>query len=179
MVELIAKTPLADALPQTIGAVTLSAYIPERITSVAPYKGQSKAVSDMLNAHLLMRFPNPNRVLQSEAGRLIWAGNGMALLFDGQVPDMSKIAALTDQSDAWCIIRVEGKPVRDVLARLVPIDMALPVFKVGHTARTMVGHMTGSVTRIGRDAFEVMVMRSMAATLLHDLTRAAKGVAAR
>ncbi|MCC5975705.1 MAG: sarcosine oxidase subunit gamma, partial [Rubellimicrobium sp.] len=47
------------------------------------------------------------------------------------------------------------------------------------TARTLVGHMTASVTRVAGEAFEIMVMRSMAGTLLHDMTEAARLVAAR
>ena len=179
VVKLIAQNPLSDALPQAIGSVTFTACTPDKITSIAPFQRQSKTVSDALNAAVLMRFPNPNRMLQSQAGRLIWAGNGMALLFDANAPSLAGLAATTNQSDAWAIIRMEGTQVEDVLARLVPIDLSKSAFKVGHTARTMIAHMTGSVTRIGPKAFEVMVMRSMATTLLHDLTRAAKGVAAR
>jgi len=119
------------------------------------------------------------RVLRSEAGRLMWAGHGMALLVDADAPDLTGLAAVTDQTDAWAIVQLQGAAVEDVLARLIPVDLRRDTFKVGHTARTMIGHMTGSVTRVGPDAFEVMVMRSMAGTLLHDLTRAAKGVAAR
>ena len=179
MVKLIAQHPLSEALPKKIGSVSFTAHHPDKITSIAPYEGQGKAVSDALNAALLMRFPSPNRALQSQAGRLIWAGKGVALLFDADVPDIANLAATTDQSDAWAIVRIDGPQTEDILARLVPIDLAKPAFKVGHTARTMVGHMTGTVTRIGPQAFEIMVMRSMASTLLHDLTRAAKGVAAR
>jgi sarcosine oxidase subunit gamma len=39
--------------------------------------------------------------------------------------------------------------------------------------------MTGAVTRIGADVFLLMVFRSMAGTLLHDLERAMASVASR
>jgi sarcosine oxidase gamma subunit len=39
--------------------------------------------------------------------------------------------------------------------------------------------MNGSVTRTGADTFLVMVFRSMAGTLLHDLQRAMESIAAR
>jgi sarcosine oxidase subunit gamma len=39
--------------------------------------------------------------------------------------------------------------------------------------------MPAHITRVSADVYEVMVMRSMAQTLLHDLTRAATGIAAR
>jgi len=65
------------------------------------------------------------------------------------------------------------------LARLTPIDLRKTTFKRGHTARTLIGHMTGSITCVGADAFEVMVMRSMAHTLVHELSQAAENVTAR
>ena len=89
------------------------------------------------------------------------------------------VAALTDQTDASAVVRIEGDAVEAVLARLVPVDLRIGSFAEGRTARTMVGHMTASVTRVGPMAFEVMVMRSMAATVVHELTEAAIGVQAR
>lgn len=179
MVKLIAQTPFQTTLPMTIGSIELTEVVPAKISSIAPLKGQMAAVSQILNDAILIGFPEPNRVLQSAAGRMMWAGNGMAFLFDAQPPAIAGIAAITDQTDAWAIVQMNGPLCEDTLARLVPIDLGKQAFKVGHTARTMIGHMTGSVTRTAPAGFEVMVMRSMAATLLHDLTRAAKGVAAR
>lgn len=97
----------------------------------------------------------------------------------GVLPDLSGLAAVTEQADAWAVLHLTGPSVVDVLARLVPIDLRPATFKKGHTARTLVGHMTASITRVNGDTFEVMVMRSMADTLAHELSEAAKGVAAR
>jgi len=84
-----------------------------------------------------------------------------------------------DQSDAWCTVEIAGKSVEDVLARLVPVDLRAATFKRSHTAKTLLGQMTASVSRTGDDAFEIMVFRSMAETLVEELTRAASGLAAR
>ena len=94
------------------------------------------------------------------------------------LPDLEG-AAQTDQTGANAVLRVEGPAVEAVLARLVPLDLRATAFPVGQTARTMVAHMMASVTRVGDAAFEVMVMRSMARTLVHDIEGAAKAVAAR
>ena len=45
--------------------------------------------------------------------------------------------------------------------------------------RTLLGHMTASITRVDATTYDLMVFRSMAQTLVHDLTRAMKGIAAR
>jgi len=99
----------------------------------------------------------------------------------GVTPDSSLLseASVVDQSDAWAIVILEGASAEDVLARLVPVDVRAARFKLGHTARTMLGHMTVSITRVGEQAFQIMAFRSMAKTLVHDLQRAMESVASR
>lgn len=172
MVDLIAKTPCAGLLPIKIGTVTLSEIVVERMWSVAPFKGKTEAVTTALKP-LGLSFPTPNRMVGKTGGWAIWAGHGMALLEVAALPDLAGLAAVADQSDAWAVVEVKGPDAQDVLARLVPVDLRAASFKQGYTARSLVGHMTASVSRLGPDTFEVMVMRSMAATLVHELTRAA------
>ena len=86
---------------------------------------------------------------------------------------------MTDQSDAWTCMTLEGKGAQDVLARLVPVDVRGHTFKTGHTVRSLVQHMNASITRTGDDSFLVMVFRSMAKTLQHDLETAMESIAAR
>ena len=163
MADLIARTPLADLLPVTIEGITISEVVHDRLTLIAPFRGRA-----------VEGFPAPNRTTPTS----IWVGQGQAL-FLGDPPEVGAAAAVIDHTDAHAVARIDGVGVEDVLARLVPIDLRQPGFAVGHTARTLLGHMTASVTRRGDQAFEVMVMRSMAQTLVHDLTRAARGVALR
>jgi sarcosine oxidase subunit gamma len=61
----------------------------------------------------------------------------------------------------------------------VPVDLRAAQFGPGATARTELAHMAASVTRLEDGAFLVMVFRSMAQTLLHDLKSAMEAVAAR
>lgn len=175
MVKLIAKTPCDGSLPLTIGTVTLTEVETGPITSVSPLKGQDKAVSDALKAAYGTVFPAPNRTTAKDAVRLVWSGRGQALML-GLVPEING-AALTDQSDAWCCVEIAGDGVDEVFARVTPIDTR--AMKRGHTARTLVQHVSVVLTRTGKDRFEVMAMRSMAQTLVHDLERAMAGVAAR
>ncbi len=180
MAELIARTPCAGLLPLTVGGVTATEEHPAAMTSVAPFKGRAAVLSEAMGAAHGVAFPSPNRSAAKAGARVIWFGRGQALLI-GPVPDpsLAEHAALTDQSDAWAMVRIEGERVEDVLARLVPVDLRAPDFERGHTVRTLVGHMAGSVTRLGPRAFQVMVFRSMAATLVHELKAAMEAVAAR
>ena len=178
MVDLIAATPLGGMTDKTIGTVTVSEVDLGTLTSVAPFKGRdiSAAFKDAQG----MAWPAPGRATGKDGARAIWFGREMVMLA-GPEPDaaLNAYAALTLQSDAWACVTVSGADAEDVLARLVPLDLSAGVFKRGHTARTMIQHMNGSVTRIGADTFLLMVFRSMADTLLHDLERAMESVAAR
>jgi len=178
--ELVAKSPCDGLLPLTLGGVTASEADLGTLTMVLPYCGRQKALSQALQTAHGMAFPAPNRATGKAGARALWFGREGALLA-GPDPDpaLAEHAALSDQSDAWAAVRLEGAGAEDVLARLVPVDLRAAVFKRGHTLRSQVAHMSGSVTRVGERAFLILVFRSMAATLVHDLKTAMEAVAAR
>ena len=99
----------------------------------------------------------------------------------GPAPDpaLSEQAVMVDQSDAWAVVRLDGTGAREVLARLTPLDLREGHFKRGHTARSELAHMPAAITRIGARAYQVMVFRAMAGTLVHEMRVAMQGVAAR
>ena len=180
MVDLIAMMPCDGLLPVTIGNATLTEDLPAAMTSIAPYAGQDEALKTALkNAHGL-DFPAINRSAGRDGARIMWFGHGVALL---QGPaaggELAEFAALTNQSDGWAVVRLEGKSAADVLVRLVPVDPRPNNFKTGYTVRTELSHMMASITRVGSEAYQVMVFRSMARTLVHDLKTAMSAVTAR
>ncbi len=180
MVELVAKSPCAGLLPIECGAARLSEVEMTRLTSLQPMKGQETALGKALKSAHGMAVPGVNRATGKEGARALWFGKGQVMLV-GPEPEagLAEHAAITDQSDAWAMVRLEGAAAEDVLARLVPVDLRQSVFKRGHTARTMLQHMSVSITRISDEAFLILAFRSMAGTLVHDLETAMKGVAAR
>ena len=178
MARLVARTPAEGLLPLKIGTVTLSEAIPEAITSVmSPQGRQSDQAHKALKSATGAGFPEPGQTTGADGVRVVWTGPGQALVLGPRVA--AEGLRTTDQSDAWAVLRVEGDEAEAVLARLVPLDLRLTAFGTGRTARTMLGHMTGSVTRIGEKSFEIMAFRSMAATAVHEIERAMKGVAGR
>ncbi|MDA7967167.1 sarcosine oxidase subunit gamma [Ruegeria sp.] len=180
MDNLIAKSPCDGLLPLTVGTVTLSEEDAGEVHSLAPFKGQDKALSEAMKTAHGMAFPAANRATGKAGARAVWFGPAQAMLM-GPAPDaaLADHAAIVDQSDAWAIVRLEGDAAEAVLARLVPLDLRVAQFKRGHTARSLLFHMTASITRVGENAFQIMVFRSMAESLVHDLKRAMEGVAAR
>ncbi|SLN27804.1 sarcosine oxidase subunit gamma [Roseisalinus antarcticus] len=178
MVDLIALTPCAGLLPLTVGNLALAEVDAGPIHLIAPFRGGQAATDAALSKALGLEMPGPQATTRKGAARMLSVGPGQALLLGAAPPALDQ-AAVTDQSDGWAVVSVTGPDAREVLMRLVPVDLHPGAFAVGATARTMVGHMTASVTRTDEEAFEIIVFRSMARTLVHELSEAATGVAAR
>lgn len=170
MANLIDRTPAADLLPVTIGQATLTEISVDAITWIAPFDTLAEIAPGLA-------MPGPGATTANADTTAISTGPGQALVLGNAV--WPEDAATVDQSDGWTIARLDGPTARDILARLTAIDLRDTAFPKGATARTLLGHMTGSVTRTGSDAYDLMVFRSMAATLVHEVTRAMKAVAAR
>jgi methylglutamate dehydrogenase subunit D len=179
VVELKAKTPFEGLLPLTIGQAKLTEMDAGNLTSLSPL-GEEKAMAAALEKAHGMALPKPNRSTGKEGARCIWFGRGEALLM-GPAPDASlnKHGAVVDISDAWSVALLEGPAAVDVLARLVPADLRDSQLKRGHSIRTQVFHMAASITRLGPEKFMILVFRSMAGTLVHDLKAAMAAVASR
>jgi len=179
IVKLTAQSACYGLLPMAHGSVKVREIIPDHMTSIAPFKGQASALNKMLMDAHGVKYPAAGRVVTKEGVRCQWVGHAHAMLIGpAAARELAHVAAVTDQTDAWAIVKIQGADVEQVLARVIPMDLRAKVFKTHHTARTMVQHMAASVTRVGPDAFEIMVMRSMARTLVHDLETAMENVAA-
>ena len=180
MVELVAKTPCAGLLPVSVGDLRIEESQMLPMFVIMPFSGKEEAVGAALQKAHGVALPSVNRVEINGEASLLWFGRGQFLL-RGAAPDadLSDLAAVTDQSDAWAVVRLSGAKAADVLARLVPVDMRLSAFPEKSTVRTDLMHMMASITRLGPDSFQIMVFRSMAQTLVHDLKGAMEAVGAR
>jgi sarcosine oxidase subunit gamma len=174
--DLIAKTPLAGHAPLTLGQATLSELVLPRLTSVAPFRGQEKALAKALKT-MGLAFPAPNAVSAAQGVRLVWTGRDQAFLMGADPAPLAAHAAITDQSDGWAGLALHGAAAVEVLARLYPLDLrAMPV---GSAARAPLNHMSSLLMRTEAGRFEILVFRSMARTAWHELEAAMSAVAAR
>ena len=177
MPELIAKLPLGAA-PLTLGQTTLAEWALPRMTSVAPYQGQEKAVAKVLKSMGLV-FPAPNRTSVADDTTLIWTGRRQAFLLNTDPTPLAATCALTDQSDGWAALTLSGPGAEATLARLIPLDLRATSFAIGHAVRTPLNHMNAVLWRTGPFAFTLLVFRSMARTAWHEIADAMQMVSAR
>lgn len=178
MADLIATSAFGDTLPRTFGTTTASEISYPAITSVAPFKGQSQAVSKALKAQTGTTLPGPGESQTSKSARAVWSGLGQCFVLG---PALAPIAgaALTDQTDAWAAIALRGADAAAVLARLVPADLRMGVFGEGAAIRTQLGHMNAVILRNSATDFEILIFRSMAEHAAHELEIAMRSVTAR
>jgi len=178
--HLASQQPCAGlGLPLTLGRCRLEALQAEAITAIAPFPGGNSAVDACLKP-LGLRFPGPGESRSAAGARIVWAGRDTAFLIGAPPPGgLCEHAAISDQSDGWAGLRLEGADSEAVLARLVPLDLRGAVFGPGQCARAPINHMQALILRTRPDAFDIRVYRSMTATLVHELTEAMRGVCAR
>lgn len=176
MVKLEAKSPAEGLLPYINAQTELQEIALGKVTSIAPFAGQSGAVEAALGGAL----PKAGYSVVQQDNEIIWFSQGQYLLIGSDVPaGVVEIAAITDQSDAWCAISLSGVYAQDVLARLVPVDLRRSHLGAGQVLRSQLGHMPLHLTRTAADGFRVMSFRSMAGTMVHEMTRALDFLAAR
>jgi heterotetrameric sarcosine oxidase gamma subunit len=173
--SLDARLPLSDVRLQ-FADTTLHAVDTGPMWSISPFRDCAAPVGDALGGAL----PKVQRSVRIGGAEVAWFSQGQFMMFGAPDPAaLAGIAALTDQSDAWCRLDLSGALCEQVLARLVSVDLRRPAFKRGHCLRTSLNHMPMHVTRISNAGFRVLTFRSMAQTAAHELEAALRSVAAR
>ena len=179
MAELETSAPARGlGLPLVRRGCRLEALDPGPVWQVSPYPGRLAALDKALKP-LGFRFPQPGEVLAGKGGaRLVWAGRESAFLIGAAAPE-GLPAALVDQSDGWVALHIEGAAVLGVLARLVAVDLRDQALAAPASLRSQLGHLPVLIIKNAPQAFEIWSYRSMAASLVHELDEAMRGVAAR
>lgn len=178
MVELVAKSPCAGLLPLQVGKMQVQEVDPGVLSLLMPFAGQDGALSVALKAGHGVAAPGVGRMVDGGGCRVFWFGRGQ-LMLAGPRPDagLARVAAISDQSDGWACVEFSGPQAEAALARLVPVDMRAAAFAKGQVVRSLIGHMQAGIIRLDETRFLLMVFRSMAGTLVHDLDRAMRAVA--
>jgi sarcosine oxidase subunit gamma len=79
-------------------------------------------------------------------------------------------AALVDQSHGRVRVSLTGPGCRRLLATGTAVDLSDGTFPVGSATETLFGHVGIHLTRVGEEAYEILVGRTFALTLWDELT---------
>ncbi|MEL6236398.1 MAG: sarcosine oxidase subunit gamma [Pseudomonadota bacterium] len=158
-------------LPFDAGACRLTDATPDIVHSLMPLRDGTRACADALGIAL----PPPGQSAAAGGRRILWSGLDSWTVL-GAMPQIPG-AACVDISDSLAGLLLAGNGARDVLARLCPLDLHEAVFAPGATARSELAHMAAQITRT-EAGFEILAARSMAQSLLHEVTDAMISVAA-
>jgi heterotetrameric sarcosine oxidase gamma subunit len=136
-----------------------------------------------LNLRRICSLASPREELMlpkagKRTGNIIWNGPNSWLVLD---EDASSLAvrtggAVTDQSDGLFLFAISGPPAREILKRLVPIDLRETAFPPDAAAITHAAHIGVRIWR-ENDAFILACFRSFATSLHHALAEAENSAA--
>ncbi|CAN7651269.1 sarcosine oxidase subunit gamma [Rhizobium sp. LjRoot98] len=87
----------------------------------------------------------------------------------GKTPVLDGKASISDQGHGRVRIGISGTPVEAVLAKGTAVDLAVSNFPVGHSAMTLIGHISALISRTGPESFELLVLRGFAESLWDEL----------
>jgi sarcosine oxidase subunit gamma len=86
----------------------------------------------------------------------------------------SDIGCVTNLDQARALFSIEGEAARTLLSRLVPIDLDPSIFPVNAFAQTGIHHVGGLLLRASEDRYELLVLRTYAASTWEVLLDAAR-----
>lgn len=92
----------------------------------------------------------------------------------GLASGLAGAAQVLDETDARTTFSIAGPQARDVLERLITIDLDPRAFGPGRTAVTPLGHVAAVLIATGPAAYDLVVPSTFAAAALHELTTAAR-----
>jgi sarcosine oxidase subunit gamma len=149
-------------------------------------KSAATALARSVQTHFNCALPiSPHRMCGNDIAVMgIGPGSWLAMCEHGGndfarslKPILGPFAAISDQSDAYCVFRLMGPHLRAALSKLVPIDIHDRAFKVGDVAETIAGHVGILFWRLddtaGSPVFDIAVARSFSVSLRHTLIQSA------
>ena len=98
---------------------------------------------------------------------------------DGQsakLPDLDQCAYITDQSDSWASLYIEGPSAVRALERICPIDLHSSMFGIGQVTRTVMEHLAVIILCETDNRYLLLSPTSSADSFLHSLEKSLQNV---
>ncbi len=145
----------------------------------------SAALAKAVKAASGMALPGQGAIVAKGGVSLAWMSPDEVLLFCayGDAPGLAaglakalarEHALVADVSDARAVLRVEGRAVREVMAKLTPANVAPGAFGPGQMRRSRIAQVAAGFHMPDEASFEVIVFRSVARYAFDLLANAAR-----
>jgi sarcosine oxidase subunit gamma len=149
--------------------ISITPIAPRSIAGIGAFRDQGRLLA-ALQAEFGIDIPTTPRFVTAGAITLSCLAPGRYLASADRGTDLpasfakslAGLAAITDQSNLWEMFSLSGAPVREVLARLVPIDLSPAKFRIGDLALTRAGHLDVRLWHVAEQTYELAVARSYA-----------------
>ncbi|MEM8732087.1 MAG: sarcosine oxidase subunit gamma [Pseudomonadota bacterium] len=184
MAEIFATNAFGAPEPReaVVGSVTLRERMDIALASVALRADAARP------APFGLTLPEPGFFAESESANAIWMAPGHWLIegpgraeldFAAEVESAAPGCSVTEQTDGWVILDLEGPEgdLEQLRERLV--NLPAETLSPGKATRSLVHHMSVLLIRRSPDRLSVMGMRSMAGSLWHALHGTAERYAVR
>ncbi|APH53396.1 Sarcosine oxidase gamma subunit [Granulibacter bethesdensis] len=154
------------------------------IALISTRRGGHSALRDAFLTGYGISLPETGKRSAVPGMEVLWNGSEQYLVI-GHDPDQAlasgiqaavgRNASVTEQSDGRVIFYLSGTAIRDVLAKLVPIDLHPRSFGPEHTAITTMAHVTVQIWRSDQvNGFHLAIPRSYAEYAIAMMTEAAR-----
>jgi len=92
------------------------------------------------------------------------------------LPELDESAYITDQSDSWVGLRIQGGNSLASLERICPIDLHPQVFSLGCVTRTTMEHLAVIIICEAQDSYLLLSPTSSAQSFLHAVETSIRNV---
>jgi heterotetrameric sarcosine oxidase gamma subunit len=184
-------SPLRDAAchddVRGSAGIVLSEVPDPHLVQVMTRRGQGAAIATIVKAHLGVEPPQTGQALLSGETILLWSGPGQFLILSRDEPPwlvglrehLIGIASLSDQSHGRCWLRLSGRRVRNMLAKISSLDLHPTTFPIGAAAATSIEHTAANFWRSadgedGSPVFNMLVFASFATSIRDALIEASR-----
>jgi sarcosine oxidase subunit gamma len=182
------RPPLGNSAPrrETIGPYTLTEVTGHALATSAPRRDGAAVVASALAARFGLALPGPGGLARAGALRIFSSARDQWMIetpLEGHediaalvAGVLGPVASVTEQTDGWVRIDVDGADLPRLFERLTPADLR---GQEGPAAiRTAIEHVGAFVVReVAGGPVSVYALRSFAGSIWHAIAAAARAVA--
>jgi len=169
-----------NGFSQSIGSTKIREVTPVTIVSIATPLGGHEPLNTLLEKSTGLQLPAAGKINRSnESLAVLGLQSDQCFLvsLEEQRDPANTLKAmlgtagyLSDQSDSWAVLEINGPLSRSALERICPLDLAAEVFTEESVARTSMEHLSVIIEKPGTLCYRLYSPRSSAQSFLHALT---------